>query len=183
MPCDLNLFSWWWNWSWLVYVRTGRADGSLAGESVWLFCIFRTRKQFQNGTRIQITITLFYVAAQTPWRSQECRNVGRFIPPFSVFREYLNLHLVVRINKLIISGKMYWLKLISPKENYRQLSKTGRRIKFLIMAPRVCKHVLNRAAAGFFYFVLFCNLESNKTAATNGKTLRNTLFNNLGMLI
>ena len=44
-----------------------------------------THKQFQNSTRLQITISSIYVSAKTPWGRQQCRSsVGWLIPPLSV---------------------------------------------------------------------------------------------------
>ena len=86
MPRDLNLSSWWWKWGWLDNVRTGTTDwfvgkvpGFWAGWPEEIRCLFSfirsldiptrnfgTRKQFQNRTQLQITISLFYVSAKHP---------------------------------------------------------------------------------------------------------------------
>ena len=45
---------------------------------------WKTDVNLLNSTRLEITIALFYVAAKTPWRGQQCRNIGWVTPPLSV---------------------------------------------------------------------------------------------------
>ena len=114
MPRDLNLSSWWWKWGWLDNVRTGTTDwfvgkvpGCWAGWPEEIRCLFSfiwsldipnrnfwTRIQFQNSTQLQITISLFYVAAKHPSLKKAVMLKGRFI--YSAVKRHLPITFTFR---------------------------------------------------------------------------------------